>query len=961
MATDTDKNGLLDGSELDAYQLFNSGNPITLRNKRGRTFSDSTSRRWNAIAGAEVEDGFLVLAAKSTPRQGDLYQVYTAGKTGIINGLSIDWVTGQNLTDMGFEDIFKLDFNKDNVIGNQPPVEPEPINEGSANFAINGTPAVGQTLSITQTSNDPEGDGTPTITWLTSNQDDNWSLISSDPQITISSDLEGRQLRANIAYTDAEGFDESINTDALTIPFIDNGDATFLIQGTPAVGQTLSITRNANDPDGDGTTSISWFHSPDGVNWALASSNDTFTIPNSLEGQRITATVQYTDGQGFNESITTESVLIPITITDDYGSTPDQSGSLSIGISKQGEIETLGDRDWFGIDLRAGKSYSFELTGTTLEDPYLVLKNSSGTTLSSDDDGGDGLNSRILFSSENTGTYYLEAGSYADQTDGNYEITATEILPPADDYGSTPDQSGSLSIGASKQGEIETLGDRDWFAINLQAGKSYSFELTGITLGDPILYLRYSDGITLLSDDDGGDGLNSRILFSSENSGTYYLDAGSYADRTKGSYEIKATEILAPPPGFSTEDGHGHISARRSFEKLLGVALTDVPNLGGNLWGLDNIDAPEVWNKGENFDGVTGVGAIVAVIDTGVDLDHPEFQGRITNGYDFVDNDNEADDGNGHGTHVAGTIGGANDGTGITGVAPNALIMPIRVLGNNGYGYTSDIISGVYWSADNGADVINLSLGGGGYSQAMADAIAYASDLGSVVVMAAGNSGGGSPDYPAAHAVNHGLAVGAVNQQKALAGFSNRAGSTVLDYVTAPGVDIYSTVPGGGYGNLSGTSMATPHVSGVAGLLKSHDDSLSAERIENLIVESVQNNDFRNNSHNNSDEIIGDDRSSQMITLESFENLKDPQLNGRIIGSIHGNYKSRKSTIRDLKAEKRNGSIIEDMEIIESTRKKFVTLEFGESGRQDHADFIEDLLANNQFSYFEVDTQMTIV
>ena len=104
MATDIDGNGLLDGSELNAYQLFNSGNPITLRNKRGRTYSDSTSRRWNVIAGAEVEDGFLVLAAKSTRRQEVLYQVYTSGKTGIINGLSIDWVTGRNLADMGFED-----------------------------------------------------------------------------------------------------------------------------------------------------------------------------------------------------------------------------------------------------------------------------------------------------------------------------------------------------------------------------------------------------------------------------------------------------------------------------------------------------------------------------------------------------------------------------------------------------------------------------------------------------------------------------------------------------------------------------------------------------------------------------------------------------------------------------------------------------------------------------------------
>ena len=209
-----------------------------------------------------------------------------------------------------------------------------------------------------------------------------------------------------------------------------------------------------------------------------------------------------------------------------------------------------------------------------------------------------------------------------------------------------------------------------------------------------------------------------------------------------------------------------------------------------------------------------------------------EFSGRIVQGDDFVSNDSFADDGNGHGTHVAGTIAGANDGFGVTGVAYNAQIMPIRVLDNNGSGYTSDVIKGIRYAADNGANVINLSLGGGGYSQAMDDAIAYATSLGSVVVMAAGNSGGSSPDYPAAHAINYGLAVGAVDQSGNMANFSNLAGDVVLDYVTAPGVNIYSSTPGNNYDSFNGTSMATPHVAGAAALLLGHDPNLSAATVE---------------------------------------------------------------------------------------------------------------------------------
>ena len=245
MTTDLDGNGLVDGSELTAYQLFNGGNPITLSDKRGRTFSDSTSGRWDIIAGAESGDSFVVLIAKETRRRGTLYQVRTADSAGILGEVSMNWADGQTLADTGYEDIFNVDLNEDGIIGNQPPVEPDPINDGTANFAIDGTPALGQVLSIRRTANDPDGDGTPTIAWLASNQDGSWETLSSDTQITISSDLEGRQLRANVSYT---------------------------------------------------------------------------------------------DGEGFSESVTTESVLIPVQEYDDYGSSPGQSGSLNVGTSLQGEL-----------------------------------------------------------------------------------------------------------------------------------------------------------------------------------------------------------------------------------------------------------------------------------------------------------------------------------------------------------------------------------------------------------------------------------------------------------------------------------------------------------------------------------------------------------------------------------------------------------------------------------------------
>ena len=586
------------------------------------------------------------------------------------------------------------------------------------------------------------------------------------------------------------------------------------------------------------------------MSWWEVSTSDQLTITSQNAGHQLNAVVQYTDGQGFKESILTESVSVP---------------------------------------------------GVPGEDP-----------------------------------------------DSN------------DDYGDSPSNAGILAVDNTTSGELEDVGDRDWFAVDLTAGIRYQFDLSGASLEDPFLYLRNaSSALVNYNDDKSFSSLDSQITFTPETSGIHYLDVGSYSDVYTGTYSLSATTLDAPTPGFSPTDGYGHVDAQRAFEQLLGISLENVDVLGGNLWGLDNINAPEVWSGGSTFAGTTGRGSTVAVIDTGVDLDHPEFSGRLVAGYDFVDADTIADDGNGHGTHVAGTIAGANDGTGITGVAYDANIMPLRVLGDDGYGWTRDIISAVRWAADNGADVINMSLGGGGYSQAMADAISYASGRGSVVVMAAGNSGGSSPDYPAAHAINHGIAVGAVDRNRSLAGFSNQAGSTELDYITAPGVNIYSAVPGGGYDTFNGTSMATPHVAGVASLLKSHDRNLSPSTIEDLLTGSASNG--RSSGSSSSSKW----RTQGSITLQTLSNFRKKELRGSLIASLDGNGKERRSTLRELRQGVRKDDAayagLNHVEAIDGSRHHFAVLDISDARSVDQRGLLSSLLASDQFHYFEVEQKFSIV
>lgn len=281
------------------------------------------------------------------------------------------------------------------------------------------------------------------------------------------------------------------------------------------------------------------------------------------------------------------------------------------------------------------------------------------------------------------------------------------------------------------------------------------------------------------------------------------------------------------------------------------VTISRTPNdpSFGTLWGLNNtgqssgtanadINAPESWNT------TTGTrNTIVAVIDTGVDYRHPDLAANIwvntreiagngkdddgngyrddVNGWDFANNDNNPMDDNGHGTHVAGTIGAVgNNGIGVTGVLWNTRIMPLKFLDANGSGYMSNAVRAVNYAVANGAKVINNSYGGGGSDSAMIAALTNARNKGVIFVAAAGNeatNNDSSPSYPANYAGDNIVSVAATDRNDRLASFSNY-GRTTVD-IAAPGASIYSTLPNSKYGTFSGTSMATPHVAGAMALV----------------------------------------------------------------------------------------------------------------------------------------------
>lgn len=244
----------------------------------------------------------------------------------------------------------------------------------------------------------------------------------------------------------------------------------------------------------------------------------------------------------------------------------------------------------------------------------------------------------------------------------------------------------------------------------------------------------------------------------------------------------------------------------------------------GKQWYLDAVSLPKAWDITRGAQDVT-----IAVLDTGVNVSHPDLKGRLLPGYDVVNHDSDPADDNGHGTFIAGIIGAASNTTGIAGVNHNSKILPVKVASADGEYADSDIVEGIYYAIDHGADVINMSYGAYYLDQIEEEAIWEAYEKGIVLVGAAGNDGVSDPSYPASY--DPVISVEATNQSGGLADFSNYGEWSDL---SAPGKSIYSTnyksSPLYKYG--SGTSFSAPIVAGIAGLLKAKHPEWGPAEIE---------------------------------------------------------------------------------------------------------------------------------
>ena len=314
--------------------------------------------------------------------------------------------------------------------------------------------------------------------------------------------------------------------------------------------------------------------------------------------------------------------------------------------------------------------------------------------------------------------------------------------------------------------------------------------------------------------------------------------------------------VLRLPPGLSVERAMEIFSRIPEVEfaepNYILHAVGHLPEISGQ-WGLQQIQAAAAWSHL----GGGGPQTLIAITDTGIDGSHTDLAGNLwanpgeipgdgidndangyiddTWGWDFQNNDNDPFDDNLHGTLVSSVAAAVQDSTGVAGVCPWCQLVAVKVLGADGSGFLDTVANGIVYAADNGARVVNLSLGGAGGSQTLEDAVNHAWNKGALVVAAAGNDGADARLWPAAYP--NSMAIASTNDQDFRSCFSNWGQDYIS--VSGPGESILGATPNQGYGTYSGTSLSTPHVSGLAGLLFSQAEADPAITRNNTDVRSL--------------------------------------------------------------------------------------------------------------------------
>lgn len=496
-----------------------------------------------------------------------------------------------------------------------------------------------------------------------------------------------------------------------------------------------------------------------------------------------------------------------------------------------------------------------------------------------------------------TGEYYIIVEQFEGDTTYNVTLETTPIQFPLSEAAEV----GSVNpTPQSVTGELGSANPADTYRFSLDTPSDIQLNLDGLTAGAELYLIQdiNSNGIVesgeILSSAPGPEKaipiVNEVGTYSSDSEALSFvgLSAGNYfvgVNQFQGETNYNLTLSATPTTGkFNTLFGYGLVDAAAAVTRALGEsALAEVPEITSsatrnNTGDLNLINAPEVWNRG-----FTGEGVVVAVLDDGVDWKHPDLADNIwvnpneianngidddgngfvddVRGWDFVDNDSDPSGGpeDAHGTHVAGTVAAQRNGvdivtgesTEMNGVAYNATIMPIRALGESKSNPDEEfdpLPDAIRYAVENGAQVLQMSLGnnpGDPPSLVDEEALAFARERGVVAVIASGNErdsyGATRPDDPAFAARNDlAIAIGAVNREKELATFSNPAGPSPLDFVVAPGVEVLSTFPNQKYQFEEGTSMATPHVSGVVALMLQANPNLSPAQVEQILIETAQ-------------------------------------------------------------------------------------------------------------------------